>query len=277
MTKKEDTIKRLNDLRASASMPTYDPEKVTMSVKEMEELIYRLETPSESGEKPTPPTIADLLRKRNVVASFLDLPRLKTWKGRREDLEKAIEKMELDPRAAKVQYIPAAVARGARTRRPIDTKKMEAAIKKNDKREHRKKIKECRETAKRIALSFGFKAITVFDYLQAKGVTRPPLAGEDLANDIRAFVAQRDKARSQPVKKGAKAPPRSAVRSKRAAPGMLTPATLAELLGKPARAVRIKLRSIEKSIPKAWRGEGRWAFNEAHKNDILKLLKGKTK
>lgn len=274
MTNKEKIIARLNELRIAGNMPAYDPKKVTMSVEQLEELIYRLETPSETSEKPTPPTIADLLRKRNVVASFLDLPRLKSWKGKRDELEKQIEKFEADPRAAKVQYIPAKVAAGVKTRRPIDTKKMEAAIKKSDKKQERAKLKEAKETAKKIAVAFGFTTALVFDYLQAKGVTRPPLAGEALAADIRTFLAQRTETRSQGVKKGSKATPQRSVGSKRNVPGILTPGDLATALQLPARSVRIKLRAKEQSIPKHWRGEGRWAFHVKHKADIVKLLKG---
>lgn len=274
MTNKEKIIKRLNELRIAGNMPAYDPKKVTMSVEELEELIYRLETPSETTEKPTPATIADLLRKRNVIASHLDLPRLKSWKGTRDKLEKQIEEYESKTSHITIKHIPAAVANGVKTRRPIDTKKMEAAIKKSDKKQQRAKLKEAKETAKKIAVAFGFTSALVFDYLQAKGVTRPPLAGEALAADIRTFVAQRTEARSQPVKKGSKATPRTAVGSKRNVPGMLTPGDLATALQLPARSVRIKLRAKESSIPKHWRGEGRWAFHVKHKADIVKLLKG---
>lgn len=274
MTKKEQTTKRLNELRVAADLPPYDPKKVTMTVEELEELIHRLETPSELSVKSSPPTVAELLRKRNVIASHLDLPRLKSWKGSRDTLEKAITEMEAKTSHITIKQMPPKLAGGVKTRRALDTTKTQAAIKKMDKKQERAKIKEAKETAKKIAVSFGFKATDVFNYLQAKGVTRPPLSGEALAADIRAFIAQRIEALSKGPKKAPKAPPGSSVGSKRAAPGTLTPGDLATALQRAPRAIRIKLRSIEKTIPKAWRAEGRWAFHVKHKDDILKLLKG---
>lgn len=275
MTAKDRTIKRLNELRIENSLPPYDPKKVKMTVAEMEALIYRLETPSDNTtEKPTPPTTAELLRKRNVLASHLDLPRLKAWKGSRDKLEKQIEEYSAKTSHVDIKKIPPAVADGVKTRRALDTSKMQQSIKKMDKAEQRKKLKEAKETARKIAVTFDLKATNVFEYLQWKNVTRPTLAGEALVADIKAYLANRAKVLSKAPKKGAKAAPRTAHSAKRAAPGMLTPSDLAELLDKAPRAIRIKLRAIEKSIPSAWRGEGRWAFHTKHKDDILKLLKG---
>jgi hypothetical protein len=276
MTKKQATIARLNELRIKAGMPEYDPKKVTMSVAECETLIHRLENPSDPAEKPTPPTTADLLRKRNVIASHLDLPRLKVWKGSRDKLEKQIQDFEAKTSHITIKHIPAAVASGIKTRRAIDTTKMQGAIKKLDKKQERAKIKEMKATAKKIATSFGFTTSLVVAYLEVKNTTRPPLAGDALRSDINAFAQQRAKA----LKHDKKASPGAQKRppgGKRNVPGMLYPGDLAALLDRPARAVRIKLRALEKQIPKAWRGEGRWAFLEKHKADVLKLLKGEKK
>lgn len=55
----------------------------------------------------------------------------------------------------------------------------------------------------------------------------------------------------------------------------LSPASLASLMKKEPRDIRIKLRKIEAKIPKAWRiADERWGIKKEHQKDIIKLLGG---
>lgn len=274
-TAKDKLIIRLNELRTAADMPPYDPAKVKMTTDEMNKAIHVLETPHKP-EAPTPPKTSDLLRKLNVINTHLDLPRLKAWKGTRKALEDLINKRSLDPRALHIKHIPAAVAAGARTRRPINTSKMEKGIKRMDKQEKRKMLNEQKDTAKKIAVAHGFTATTVLSYMQSKGITRPQVAGSALADDIRAYIAQCDKLGLKTSQKRSQEAPKDGVQRQKRSTGHVTPGDIAIALSKPPRAVRIILRRIEKTIPKAWRvKDERWGFNEANKADIIKLVKGK--
>jgi len=274
-TAKDKLIIRLNELRTAADMPPYDPAKAKMTVEEMNKAIHVLETPHKP-DAPTPPTTADLLRKLNVINTHLDLPRLKAWKGTRVALEKLIERRSLDPRAVHIKHIPAALAGGVKTRRAINTSKMEKGIRRMDKSEKRKMLREQKDIAKKIAVAHGFTATTVLSYMQAKGITRPQVAGTALADDIRAYIAQCDKLGLKTSKKRSQEAPKDGVQRQKRSAGHVTPGDIANALSKPPRAIRIILRRIEKTIPKAWRvKDERWGFNTANKADIIKLVKGK--
>lgn len=254
-TKKQALIARLNQLRASNNLPAYDPRKLTMTCEEIEGLIYHLETPSHNHKQaPTPATVAELLKKLNVLRGRAREKPFKLWKKSRDDLEKAIKLMELElveEAMLKTKKGQTKIAEGADTKRshteahknPIqeDMKRMRA-------RQERQKIREMRDTAKRIALWAGYSSANVFSYLEAKDTTRPTLAGDALKADIKAWLETRDKV--LPRRRGK---PPSAVR--------LLANDLASRSGEPPERLLGWLKQANIStlaaLPKAWQSQFR--------------------
>lgn len=275
MTEKETLTTRLNELRALNGMPLYDPEKVKMNMQEIEQLIHTLETPIKL-KNVVPATTAGLLIRLNVLRVKRSMTIVKKWKGSRKQLEDAITKLELDRSHVTPVVAPTKIAKGANTVRhhtALHTNKLLEDVRKMDKRERRLFEKEQREIAGKIALAHGFHTKTVLEYLQAGGIKRPTISGEALAKHIREFVQTRSSVGIKSPKSAPKGPVQGAKRSPREG---INPATLASALSRPARAVRILLRSREKDIPKAWRVEGeRWGFKPEHQDDIIKFLGGK--
>lgn len=326
MTHKDELIKRANELRTSHNMPAYNPKKVTMTTMELQAMIDHLErlSPDKKPEAP-PPTRAQLVKQLNVLRERAGLKPLKVWKAGYDALEKAINLMQQTIKAkTEVKKGDTKIADGATTTKAktdLHKNPVRNAMAVMRRKEKAKTHKERKDTAKRIALWAGFKAQTVYDYLEAKDVTRPPLAGDALKKDIREWVKVRDKVlpkkgrqkssqrllaegfaenwkqdvslilkwlksiKATDVKqvpknagrvfaKWVKERPKAGGHGPRKSAG-INVTQLATELKKEPRAIRIKLRSMESKIPKAWRiPDERWGFKTEHKKDILKLLKG---
>lgn len=240
MTKKQQLIQRLNELRTKNNLPAYDPKKVTMTVEEIEGLIYHLETPSHSHKPPQVAelTAGDLLKKLNVLRQRAKEKPLKKWSADRASLLRAIKDMErelVEEAMLKHKRGATKIADGADTRRThtdLHNNPIREDMVKMRKREERQRIATARDTAKKIALWAGYTASNVLAYLLAKNVSTPALAGDALKADIKAWLALRDKV--LPQKRGK---PRSPLRVFRE--------TEAERLGVPERGLHLWLEANE--------------------------------
>lgn len=215
MTKKQDLIARLNELRTKNVLPIYDPKKVTMNCEEIEALIYHLETPSHMYKDPSPPqeSIAGLLKKLNALRKKGGEKSLVGWKGSRADLEKAITAMQkeiVEEAMLKHKRGKTKIAQGADTRKThtdMHTNPIVEDMKKMRKKEERQRIAKAKDTARKIALWAGYSTTSVLAYLLAKNQTTPALAGDSLKADIKAWLGLRDEV--LPQKRGK---PRSPLR-----------------------------------------------------------------
>ena len=208
MTDKEKLIQRLNELRTENNLPVYDPKKLKMTTAEIEQLIYQLETPAEvrDAAKGIPLSDAALLAQLNVLRKRSGKKVLKRWQTGRDKLEKEIsnEQAFLEQRARDAALKGTTkIADGANTKKThteLHKNEIRDAMKKMRKKEASTTKRERRDTAKKIALWAGFKSSTVFNYLEAKDITRPTLAGDALKADIKAWLKVRDKIK--PKRKG---------------------------------------------------------------------------
>lgn len=251
MTKKEQLIKRLNELRTENNLPVYDPKKLKMSCEEIEGLIYHLETPSHSAAKhlPPPPSVAALLAKLNVLRKRAKEKPLKCWNKSRADIERAIKDMErelVEEAMLKHKRGLTKIAEGADTRKThtdLHSNPIVEDMKKMRKKEERQRIATAKDTARKIALWAGYKASNVLAYLLAKNQTTPALAGEALKADIKAWLAVRDDV--LPQRRGKPQSPVRLLANDLAAKHSLPPERLLGWL-------KTGNYSTPESLPKAW-------------------------
>lgn len=205
MTKKQQLIQRLNELRTKNSLPIYDPKKVTMNCEEIEALIYHLETPSHMYKDPPPPqeSIAGLLKKLNALRKKAGEKPLAGWKANRADLEKAIMAMQkeiVEEALLKHKRGKTKIAQGADTRKThtdMHNNPIVEDMKKMRRKEERLRIAKAKDTARKIALWAGYSTANVLAYLLAKNLTTPALAGDTLKADIKAWLSLREEVMPQ--------------------------------------------------------------------------------
>lgn len=266
MTHKEQLIVRLNELRTLNELPPYSPDKVKMSVEEIEALIYHLETGHHNREKPKPvkkpsELKAEALARLNVLRKRAKEKPLKQWSKSLGELEVAIESMkreiaeEAQLRSKKGTTKIAAGANTRRTHTDLHNNPIREDMQRMRKKEERQRLRQTKEKARAMALWTGYRASELLAYLLAQANTNAALlAGEPLKEAIGLWLKTR--AAVLPQRRGK---PPSAMR--------LLADDLASRSGEAPERLLKWLKSAKydnlSALPKAWNKEFRTWLKKA--------------